>query len=203
MKAILIGSLALLAASVGAVVAGVLPFRAVPPPPPQAAAGRLPPAPKAPPRVELVVAPADASIRAGEEVEIRFSLKNAGTAATWVLPFLDGSGDGLRYPICVVEIRNAAGLRVDAPSFRMCGTYTPLDARHFVRLEPGASLSLGGGPRRFAGPDVYTVSMTYDSTPQEPQTWFRGRPADPEILRRLSEMPHVRLEAKARIDVLP
>lgn len=201
-KALLIASLALLAASVGAVVGAVLPTRsrdAAPLPP---AAGAMPPSPEAPPRVELVATPSAATVRAGEEVRVRFSLKNTGTSGTWVLPPLDGSFEGLRYPLCDGAI-TVESQRVDAPSLRLCGKLNPLDAKNFRYLEPGASLELGGGPWRPSSPGVYTVSWTYDCTPRDAASWVRGRPADPEILRRLSQMPHVRLQAEARIDVLP
>lgn len=124
--------------------------------------------------LEVVPSVEKRKIHLGESMEVSFSLRNAGSSEILVLPFLDGSEEGIRYPHCRIEIRDQSGKLQDVASPRKCGNLNRISEANFKLLRAGDSVDLPHSGLRHWRPvavGVYSISCTYDSSSSRAGEW--------------------------------
>lgn len=125
--------------------------------------------------LEVVADGPNEPIPVGTRAPVVFRLKNAGDAPVWVLGSLDGSWDGSRFPKCLVEIRDEAGVLQEPEIRGVCGFMDPLTERQFVQLKPKETLAQPLSTRlafwKPTRPGTYTVRMTYDTSDPTLSKW--------------------------------
>ncbi|HEY5925678.1 MAG TPA: hypothetical protein VIV11_28525 [Kofleriaceae bacterium] len=128
--------------------------------------------------LSIVVVASRTEIKRGEPLPLSFYAVNRTTRTLPVLPSLDASDMGWRYPKITVDIRDANGQLVEGPMVGRCGMVNPLTAEDFVELPSGAQFELFG-ERAFGhhklrdtshlAPGRYTVTLHYDLSFAEPE----------------------------------
>ncbi|MFT5685036.1 MAG: hypothetical protein ACI8RZ_005982 [Myxococcota bacterium] len=119
----------------------------------------------------------------GEPLPVDFALVNVGPETFHVVPALDASDVGWRYPKIDVEIERVGFGAVVPEEMGRCKMMNPLTERDLRPLSPGESLNpfgpgtFGHSALRFtpAEPGEYRVRMVYDlGTPDD---WTQAEPA--------------------------
>lgn len=139
-----------------------------------------------------VTAEADGEGTVGSPLPVHFALTNTGPETFHVVPSLDASDVGWRYPKIDVEVEQVGVGAVTPEEVGRCGMMNPLTERDLRPLSPGESLD-PFGPGTFShhalrytpsAPGEYRVRMVYDlGTPDD---WGQ---ADPALRERLSTVP--------------
>jgi hypothetical protein len=122
------------------------------------------------PPIEIVVTASARKVRVDQALPLTVSAINRTDRPQTVLPSLDASDVGWRYPKIDIEIRDARGQLVVGSGIGRCGLVNPLVASDFIELAPGAHADLLGkgtfGHFRLGdptlAPGVYTVTLRYD-----------------------------------------
>jgi len=108
--------------------------------------------------------------KVGEPLPVRFSLRNTGDAPFDVIPALDASDVGWRYPKIDIKIEKVGEGPVSIPSPGRCGVMNSLNTRDLRQLRPGEALD-PFGPGTFGhqkltwapdAPGTYRVWLVYD-----------------------------------------
>jgi len=130
-------------------------------------------------------------IKVGERLPVQFRIHNVSSQTVQVLPSLDKSDIGSRYPKYLMEIVDDSGERQDL-KLQRCGSTNALSAVDFIELRPGEDLDpfgigtfrhylFGWKPTR---PGTYHVRLVYDvGTPRKPPP-----PESLEVERLLAEL---------------
>jgi hypothetical protein len=141
--------------------------------------------------------------RVGEPLPLRFSLYNTSDVPVRVLPALDASDAGWRYPKIEVELVDPDGQVQGAPGAR-CGMMNTLERRDLRDLRPGEELD-PFGPSTFAHSALehrpekrgtWTVRFTYDTSGAG--GWD---PIEPDVLKLIDSVPHGVYRAETTIEV--
>jgi hypothetical protein len=131
--------------------------------------------------LECVITSGRTTYEVGDIPELTFRIINRSTKEVMLVGSLDGSGEGMRYPHCRVEINDKAGEPVTA-RYGRCGNMNSLRVADFVIVPPGqafdpfgegffppALLSPGYFPVK--DPGLYSVRFHY-STSDRVQDYF-------------------------------
>lgn len=166
-----------------------------PPPPP------LPPRPTA--DLRLTIIGAKEKLLLGDTLTLTFKLTNAGSTPLLVLPPLDGSHEGWRFPRCRLTVRDERE-QDRTPRLLRCGNTNPLKPDDFLRLKAGEELQVlrQGWKPDTAG--IYRLTFLYDSTDNDPRRWG-GSDGPPKglSLELLRKVASVRLETTLLVEVTP
>ncbi len=128
-------------------------------------------APSTEPPISILVIASPTTVSPDDPLPLTFYALNRTDRPLSVLPSLDASDMGWRYPKIDIEIRDAKGRLVEGAPVGRCGLVNPLAASDFIELAPGARANLVGdgtfGHHRLRGPNglapgVYTVTLHYD-----------------------------------------
>ncbi len=135
----------------------------------------------------------------GEPLPVEFRIRNVSDAAVLVLPSLDASDVGWRYPKYAIEVRDESGAVVPVEPGGRCGNVNQLAAGDFVELAPGGEVdpfgegtfghyALAWCPSR---PGRYTVRGVYDVSGDD-DGWRTSKAGPPDAAA------HARLEKLVR-----
>ncbi len=116
--------------------------------------------------------------KVGHTLPVEFRIRNVGCAPIPVLPALDASDRGWRYPSYIVEVRDPEGRLLNVKPGARCGNVNPLRERKFAILQPGEELDPFPSPGihymlwwwKPERPGVYTIRCIYDGGGIDPET---------------------------------
>lgn len=191
----------------------LVPRVVTPPIPPVPPASARPVALPPEPPIEIVATVDRARIRVGDPLPVTFAIRNRSDRPVAVLPSLDNSDNGVRYPIIDIEIRDRRGRRLETPRPAGCGWINRLTIEDFRWLAPGQTFDLFGGNGfahymldwRPAERGHYTVKLVYDlrfATMDDAALGFNKSPAYPDATALVPLLPRGLYESELiEIDV--
>lgn len=110
----------------------------------------------------------------GETPTFTATIENRTTDEVYVVPALDGSTEGMRYPhvqFTVTRPKNATPLQ----GLMRCGNTNNISPKDFLRVAPKKSADIlgwaGVHPQTFSDEGEYTVTLTY-STKAKNEQWY-------------------------------
>ncbi|MCW8130086.1 MAG: hypothetical protein KIS92_07040 [Planctomycetota bacterium] len=147
---------------------------------------------------------------AGQPVKFKVLIKNIGEKDVVVVPCLDGSNRGKRFPKFSRSISPSPGPEALRAG---CGNTNPLTLNDLVTLKPGAVLDVlgehtfGGWLADWTPPKAgeYTLTFTCDYAQQDPVGWrcheARTMEATESMTDKLARVPKITLTAKVTVTV--
>lgn len=110
----------------------------------------------------------------GETPKFTATIENRSAEEAYVVPALDGSADGMRYPIVQFEVTRPKGA-TPLELFGRCGNTNNISPSDFLRVPPKQSVDIQGWARvrqgTFSDEGKYSITLTY-STEGENETWY-------------------------------
>lgn len=152
-----------------------------------------------------IVAPVD-TFHVGEAPTFRVIMSNLGSESFFLVPALDGSFDGIRYPTMSMTIEGPG--RQSKSGGARCGNVSPIEPEDFVAVLPNGTFEpfdvyLSNEP--FAQPGEYKVTFSYSTYAIDYKFWVdRLGPVtiDPRAHELLKHVPRVRLEKSITVEVV-
>jgi hypothetical protein len=149
------------------------------------------------PPIEIVAASFTQHSPVGKPLPVVFALRNRTSGAIVVLPSLDASDVGWRYPMITIEVRDVDGNLVEPKNLGRCGLVNPLTAKDFATVPTGASIDIvgegtsGHHMNRWVPevPGPYSVTMIYDIRFDSPETKTAVPDDDDEVARLIAALP--------------
>lgn len=125
------------------------------------------------------VVPRANSFRVGDQPEFEVVMYNASFESFYLIPSLDGSTTGSRYPRVTLRIEGPEN-GLEMPSFIGCGFENPLGPNDFRWITPAAEfrpfetewIPLEFQYGRFAKPGTYTVLFVYSTEESDVRRWL-------------------------------
>jgi hypothetical protein len=145
---------------------------------------------------------------AGRPVPVKVSVRNAGAEPVWLAGVLDGSEEGVRYPVYRPRVLRDGEVVAEPgpPEDPLVG---PVRGDHLRRLEPGESFDPTGGRglstfNAFAPPEpgAYVYELTL-STEAEPERFLGRFNQDRAIVEPLARIPRLEVTASTQVEVGP
>ena len=151
--------------------------------------------------------------KTGQPIPVSVQVKNISDHPLWLIGVLDGSEAGLRYPHWQPEIITPHPLS-EAEPLPLSDMSAPLRAQDFRRLQPGESFdpTAATGEAAYlpittfqnfrpAVPGRYEFRLTFSTASEEDEEWLGliGYPGEAEVLKRLKEVPRLRVKSNSAI----
>ncbi|MBI5837156.1 MAG: carboxypeptidase regulatory-like domain-containing protein [Candidatus Eisenbacteria bacterium] len=159
--------------------------------------------------IEFQIKPIHKSPRVGEPARFSVRLTNHSKQALFLVPSLDGSTDGGRFPQVSIKIRGPVG-GIDSPrGWRFCGNMNGLGASDLVEVKPGEEFDPFAGGwdpdlGKFAKPGHYAAVFHYSTNQRDVRKWLGWPPPDrlpEEVSLRFRGVPLLEDSCSTEFDV--
>lgn len=164
------------------------------------------------PLAVILTVPAEAQ-KVGQPILVSIQVKNISDHPLWLIGVLDGSEAGLRYPRWQPEIITPHSLPETEP-LPLSDMSAPLRAQDFRLLQAGESFDPTAATGEAAYlpitafqnfrppvPGRYEFRLTLSTDSEQDEEWLGliGYPGEEEVLKRLKEVPRLRVQSKTAI----
>ncbi|MBU1108439.1 MAG: hypothetical protein KKB51_17320 [Candidatus Riflebacteria bacterium] len=113
-----------------------------------------------------------------ELITIQATIKNNSNKKLTLVKAQDGSTHGIRYPMCVIELKNEQGLKTGFNKTIACKTVNPLEASAFFEVEPGKAVELFPDAIALTNcftiqkPGIYYLMIRYSTVANHECRWY-------------------------------